>query len=388
MKQVRRVTVMIDLSWSLLHHHEVFAGIHKYARERGNWECSTDPHADLALSGHGQDDRPDGIVARATSLLAKLARGAGIPVVNVWLNSPAHGLPSVFHDAGESGRMAAHHLLARGFRTFAFLGYAPDKNSDLQSAVFREVVERAGYGFRELRTPTSVANSGAKWLRFHRQLDRWIDAFPVPIGVFAGHDLLASYMIEACRRYRRKVPHEVAVVGASNEMVVCANSVPPLTSIDFGFEQVGYRAAALLDRLMNGSAPPPEPIIVAPNRLVARQSSDAFVVNNSQVAAALRFISEHAHESIDVEDVAGHVATSRRTLARLFQSELGRTVAHAITHLRLERVKRRLMEPEAILKTVAAECGFRDAVHLCKVFQRVEKMSPGDYRAQRGPARR
>jgi len=71
----------------------------------------------------------------------------------------------------------------------------------------------------------------------------------------------------------------------------------------------------------------------------------------------------------------------RRTLSRLFHKSLGQTIHDAITRLRLERAKRRLADPGATVKTVAAECGFRDAIHLCKVFQRVEGVSPSQYRA-------
>lgn len=95
------------------------------------------------------------------------------------------------------------------------------------------------------------------------------------------------------------------------------------------------------------------------------------------------FITDHVHQDLDVEQVAAHIATTRRTLSRRFDSSLGRTIHQAITQLRLERVKRLLVESDATLKSVAAECGFRDAIHLCKVFQRVEKTSPSDYRTTR-----
>jgi LacI family transcriptional regulator len=141
---------------------------------------------------------------------------------------------------------------------------------------------------------------------------------------------------------------------------------------------------------MDGSLPPKEPILLVPAELVARQSSDAFAVNDSAVAQALRFIAEHGHEAIGVQDVAARVATTRRTLSRLFQRSLGRTVHEAITHLRLERVKRQMIESGVALKTVATECGFRDSTHLYKVFRRVEGTSPSEYLAARTsvPSRR
>jgi transcriptional regulator GlxA family with amidase domain len=101
------------------------------------------------------------------------------------------------------------------------------------------------------------------------------------------------------------------------------------------------------------------------------------------VASALQFINDHLHEDIDVEQVAAHVSTTRRTLSRRFHDSLGLTIHDAITRLRLDRVKSRLVESSAVLKSIAKECGFRDAIHLCKVFQRVEGTSPSEYRTER-----
>jgi LacI family transcriptional regulator len=159
---------------------------------------------------------------------------------------------------------------------------------------------------------------------------------------------------------------------------------PPLSSIDFGFERVGYEAAALLDRLMDGAPPPDHPIWIVPASLEARQSSDAYVVDDPVVARALRFIVEHSHEPIDGERVADHVLVSRRTLARRFQRELGQTLYDVITRMRLERAKRAMMEPGAALKTVAKRSGFGTAANLSEVFRRLEGQRPNAYRTQRG----
>jgi LacI family transcriptional regulator len=175
----------------------------------------------------------------------------------------------------------------------------------------------------------------------------------------------------------------VALIGSCNELVVASAGNPSLSSIDFGYERIGHRAAALLDSLMDGSPAPTKPIYVVPAALVTRQSSDAFVVGDPMVAMALRFITEHVHTGVHVEQVAAHVATTRRTLARRFHSCLGRSIHESITQLRIDQVKRHLIESHAALKTVAAACGFRDAIHMCKVFQRIEGTSPSDYRTAR-----
>jgi len=51
-------------------------------------------------------------------------------------------------------------------------------------------------------------------------------------------------------------------------------TAPPLSGVDTNPSLVGYKAAALLDRLMAGQPPPRDVLWVSPARVVARQSTD------------------------------------------------------------------------------------------------------------------
>lgn len=382
MPKLRRVMVMIDLNHPVVHHHQIYAGIQRYANERGRWACSINQYPGLLL----QEKRRggiDGIVGRMTRDLAEQARKSKVPVVNVWLNSPAKNVHCVFHDAAEAGRMAARHLLARGFRKFAFLGYTNDRASKLQEKGFREILRQSNAPCDSCLSPFSFAQTAANWQRFQNKLGKWIDGWELPIGVYAAHDIICRYLAEACAERGLKVPFDVALMGTFNERIVCDNPAPALSSIDFGFERIGYQAAILLDRLIDGEQASKEPIWLPPTELLPRQSSDAFAVDDPMVAKALRFIAENAHKDVGVPEIAQHVSITRRTLLRAFKKSLGKTVHDAITFMRMERVKRFLIESDAPLKTLAAECGFSDSIHLCKVFQRIEGTSPSEYRAAR-----
>ena len=52
------------------------------------------------------------------------------------------------------------------------------------------------------------------------------------------------------------------MLGVDNDEVLCRLTSPPLSSIDPNFEQIGYQAAALLDRMMKGRVPPASRILV------------------------------------------------------------------------------------------------------------------------------
>ncbi|KPJ72505.1 MAG: hypothetical protein AMS14_07635, partial [Planctomycetes bacterium DG_20] len=168
-----------------------------------------------------------------------------------------------------------------------------------------------------------------------------------------------------------------------NEPVICAHPEPSLTSIELGYERVGYRAAELLDRMMDGAPAPAEPILIEPAALLPRRLTDALAVDDPVAARALRFVSEHAHERIKVRDVAAATQVARRKLERRFGAALGRSINEEIARLRVERAKRLLAESKLRLKRLAPEAGFRDAMQMCTVFKRVEGVTPSAYRRQR-----
>lgn len=377
----RRVAISIGFDWGYKRHLEVHAGCQRYADEAG-WICTINPAVDRLLMTRGH--ACDGVIARATQPLADAARRAGVPVVNVWLNTPARAVPSVLPDFTAAGAMAAQHLLARGFRHFGYLGNLRDRDFPLQQKGFAGTIRREGFSCTEHRISRgSISGNARGWEAFIAGLNAWIAGWKRPIGVFVTQDLYCRYLIDVCRARGLHIPQEVGIVGCHNETAICDSPPPSITSIDLGYAQIGYRAAAMLDRLMEGEAPPDSPELVAPATLVPRQTTDLFAVEDPMVAQAMRLIAEKAHRPMQVKDLAVAMATTRRTLERRFRSAAGVSIATEITRLRLERAKRRLVETDESMKTVARQSGFRTADHFYKVFTRVEGMSPTRYRSQR-----
>lgn len=381
--RVRRVAVMLDLKWLYRHHQDVFLGTQQYARERGNWECVVDEFAHQSLHST-PGETYDGVIARATSKLSQRARRRGIPVVNVWHNSPAEGLPAVYPDFDAAGRLSAEHLLQRGLRRFACLLHPRGRTHRAFYEGFRETVTESGFPCRQLPTSVMPARNERTWQRFRQAVDGWIGSWQPPVGVFvAFHDFAARYLAEACRRHGLRVPEDVAIVVAGDEAPICLQPPPTLTGIDLGYRRVGYEAAMLLDRLMEGSIESPEPIVLAPRGLIARQSTDFFATEDETVAAALRFIATHLTEPLSVDDVARAVHISRRSLERRFRIATGIAVAEEIRHLRIERAKRLLLDTDLSVKQVAQAAGFTSSMQLYQVFRRQVGEPPSSFRAAR-----
>jgi len=150
-----------------------------------------------------------------------------------------------------------------------------------------------------------------------------------------------------------------------------------------GYERVGFRAAQLLDEMMDGAPGPTEPILLEPTGLVARQSSDVMAVDDPIVARALGFMSDHSHEPIKIPDVAVGAHVTRRTLERRFRTVLGRSIKDELVRLRVERAKRLLVETKTPIKRLASKAGFHDARRMYEIFLRVEGIPPSAYRRQR-----
>lgn len=383
MAKQRRVAVMLELEWPYKRHHEVFAGVMRYALARGGWQCVPEAFAGSSPEAKQWQTSYDGIIARATRPLAEWAHQAGIPLVNVWFSSPVNNVPLVAPDVAAAGRMAAEHLIARGFRHFGFLGIARQKPVKVQLGGFRAALAKQGFSCSVLMVAERYWAGPQNWQKFSARLDEWIASWPLPIGVCAPYDLLCRYLACACARRGVQVPHEAALVGTHNEPVICAHPEPSLTSIELGYERVGFRAAELLDALMDGAPPPGEPVYVEPVELLPRQSTDALAVDDPLVAEALRFIAEHSNERIRVGDVAAGIHAERRTLERHFRAALGRSIAREIARLCVERLKRRLIESDTPLASLARENGFQDTTQLCAVFRRIEGISPSAYRRNR-----
>ena len=88
-KTPRRVAFLLDLRWGYKHHAALFTGTQRYARTQG-WESVIDENvADKLPTSRTRSIPYDGILCRANRKLIQRAGQLSLPLVNVWLASPA-----------------------------------------------------------------------------------------------------------------------------------------------------------------------------------------------------------------------------------------------------------------------------------------------------------
>lgn len=375
---------MLDLQWPYKRHSEIYAGIQRYAEQRG-WITIIDEFAhDTLRRMRNGSEQYEGIVARAHHTLARRAAKLGVPVVNVWPSSPArHLLPGVFPDSTEAGRLVAEHLMARGFRSFATLTSPRNVDNALEVKEFTRLVRDAGFHCTSAFIPQDPHRNLAQWRKTVQLIDRAMDRWTPPIGVYIGQEVCARMVVQAGHHRGWRIPDDVSIVAGKNQETLCEQPSPSLTSIEIGYDQIGYAAAELLDRLMQGLEPPTEPLRVSPRGLVVRESTDFFAVDNDLVAAALAYIASHSHRRIGPDDVARAVGIGTRTLQNYFRNTIKRPIATEIRRVRIERAKRELTQSDRALAAIARDAGFGTIQRLYEVFRRELGMSPGEYRKQR-----
>lgn len=102
-EELRRVGVWLDPDYSIKREIETHAGCQRFANEAG-WDLVLDPVMAETLKFAKGKPPYDGVLGRVGKPLALAARKAGIPAVNVRINSSAEDITSVLLDFEASGR--------------------------------------------------------------------------------------------------------------------------------------------------------------------------------------------------------------------------------------------------------------------------------------------
>jgi LacI family transcriptional regulator len=364
----------------------VLFGIRRFAETRSNWilvlhEASEFDARTLRVM------QPDGVIALVVNQkLADVLKSQKRPVVNVSFVLRDSPFPRVGVDNREIGRLAVRHLADRGLRHFGFAGHSQYFYSAEREAGFREALEVLAGGYDSCscyhERPGRSYRERGRLLALSSGLQRWLRGLSKPVGVFAYHDLWGVQLIEACRQAGQRVPDDVAVIGVDNDDLLCRLSRPALSSIIIAGERVGWEAAAILDRLLEGGKPPREAILIPPVGVVTRRSSEVFPSSDDELVAAVRFIADNARASLQVSDVLREVSASRRSLEQKFRAVLRHGIAEEIRRVHVELAKDLLVTTALPIAEVAAQAGFTSAQALSRIFRKEMGCTPGAYRGQ------
>jgi len=344
---------------------------------------------DLTLSGALITGLPDGA-------LAGELRRRGCPAVRLGrLPHPGDNtLPVVLPDQAAAGRLAADHFVERRFKELGIVSYhASNPRMDHHAlwSAFCEHAQELGVRCHSLDFHQQIDDELSAQERLpHRakRLAAWLSDIPKPVGLFATGDEMALAIWRMCEREGIRVPEAVALLGGQNGRA-CRLSTMRLSSIDMGDLARLKQAMRLLKRLMAGERAPTSPIMVPPQRLVERRSTDVLAVSDPLAGRALTFIWDHIQTDPSVDDVANALEIPRRTLERRFRQAVGCGVKGEIMRRRLQVYCRLLRSSDEPIVDLAVKAGYQSQEAMHRHFKKAMGTSPHAYRrANRGDEER
>ena len=297
--------------------------------------------------------------------------------------------PRTFNDADINIRLngkevtdAVYRLLQRrGFNNFAFCG--TERPQDIQYSEETELCFRNS-------VPTETWTSS-----FHENADlsysqnmylgaKWAAGLPKPCGIMCYSDVLARELLTACSLAHINVPEQIAIVGMDDTPEICEMTRPTLTSALPDFEQSGYLAAKAICEALRSGHRSKKVFAYGLKTIVERESTQDLRRGGHYVTAACKLMRSSKPESLSAEAIAKSLNLSRRLLEMHFKDILGRGIHAEITRVRLEIIRRRLLETSTPIGTISLECGFNSLAAVQIAFKKLYGTSMRDYRHSHG----
>ena len=291
------------------------------------------------------------------------------PFVNFeidWEDCPAT-LVSVL-DNRAIGRLAGDFLLHRGYHNFAYIGPNIENELQLSEIRFKAFSKRLAklHATIAVYKPAGGPDEMAS-------LASWLKAQPKPCGIFVYADNRAKDVITACHLAKIRIPDQVSIVSVDNDIDVCENTQPTLTSIWPDFEQAGYTAAQVLHQYMMEARPTRPSHKILPygiKGLIERSSTQDLRGGGRLASLATEIIRKRYRENIHSTDIARELHVSRRLLDLRYREITGTSLHAAIENLRMQEARSLLCQGERPILEIAALCGYNTVMAFRNAFRR------------------
>lgn len=375
-----RVAALLSLDTE--HGRSILRGIARYFRQQQNVTVLKFTQTTNYDVQQLKRLRLSGVIAKVGSKKDEEALlQLGIPLVNVSGQMEKLRVFSIDSDDTRVGEMALQHLYSRGHRRFAYCGNPRHHASQVRLAAFEKAARQleGRPGVQVFAMPQGDQTSPYSE-RVRENLCEWLRALPKPIGIFTFTDRVAVEVEEACVRMDVRVPEEVAILGVGNDLTRLEFSHVELSSVQLNTERIGLLAAESLDQAIKSHVVAAGKLLVPPQKIVIRRSTDRYAVEDEAVGESLDYIRLHLGNNIYVEEIARSVGLSRRSLEIRFRKALGESVYEAVQRMKIDRAMELLADPSLPVGEVAFATGFSDQKDLTRSFSRRAKETPTAYR--------
>ena len=351
-------------------------------RRQHNWEIAATTIATPAFLTILPEVGCNGAIVRLTSeAMRDAARSTPFPTVNfsAWLEDP--GVPTVRRDDRAMGKLAAEHLLAKGFRRFGIISCYGGWYIQARTAGITETLDLANAEYSifhplpESPTPDDIT-------RLAEQLKK----LPRPAGLIVTEGLYAETLYTAIEYAGFKIPLDFAVVGINPAQGSSEPLSPSFSYIHANEYICGLHAAELLDQLMEGQTASQQMTYIPPKGLIAGESSDITCYKDRIVARTVDMVRRQAHLPINVTNIADTLGVSPYTLTRHCREHLGMGPYQYLCNVRINRAASLLKQnPKMPLVEIAHAVGLPGRKRLNMVFHRLKGISPAEFRRSQAP---
>lgn len=353
----------------------ILKGVMAYANAQTSWTLCVDlttkgrqgkdwEYDDAMIYGSSDPGLIENIAVRGRSIVSCVSQHKKLAVATVCPDDEA------------IGAMAARYFLDRGFNRFVF-----ESMSDVTAAPalrlkgFRQEIEARGMEVRRIdfedvdlwRYPTGPYAQCLK-------------ALPKPIAMFVSHDMMARGIVSLMGEIGIADRDQIAVLGVDNDEFVCEVCQPTLSSVAVDYELIGQRAAAALDRILQGRLKSKSVELIPPTGIISRETTDLIVFDEPRLSEALVYKRKHACDPCSVQNVLDAVNVSRSWLEGQFRQRFKHSPHQEIVRLRMEKSKRLLADPRLTTETISQRTGYGHPQNFIKAFRQFFGQTPAAFR--------
>ena len=306
-----------------------------------------------------------------TMTYVREARRRRIPVVDMTIQYPRIRLPRVISDHAAIGRLAGEHFRERGISHAAWFSTGWSNVHKIRLCGFAESL-----GFQPEKWVTPNASETQALLK---------DA-PRPTGVLAYDETDAVRLLNICTACGLSVPDDIAILSIGDDPLITDHQSVPISCIRQNFTKGGYAAAELLDRLMRGRQPPRQPVLIPPDGITIRRSTDTFADDDPVIARTLLYIRDNMNRSFGAAQIADALGVSRSVLDKTFTAKFRHSIGDEILRRRLEKARFLLSEGRLNVNEIASACGFCAPSYFIRRFTVAYGLTPHQWRKRQADA--
>ena len=304
-----------------------------------------------------------------------------IPMVNVGSDKLSDAIPSVCGLRGEGSQNLISHLRQQGYRRFVYIDAVPVDADNVRLTNLRALLEPmsetldAYYlaGFDVEGVTEAHIEEITHWLR--EKIDP-----EIPTAAITYDGYRAAAVVAALHRLEISIPETVGVAAYIDTRLGIA-TVPSISCIESPGYEIGYAAMHLLHTMLEGKAPPREPVEIAGGSILVRGSTAKPDIFRDEVKLATEFMEKHCANQITVDDCLAHLGTvSRSSFYRSFSQQMGMPPGEYLRSLKVKRAKELLITTPFSITRIAELCGYSSRTQLNNTFGLVVGKSPTQYR--------